>query len=62
MAVGADAEQHQLEADRSRAAADVLELALVFERALLVTALAEDAAAELDLHPGPLERIEQRLP
>ena len=61
MAVGADADQHQLEPDRAGTTADVLELALVFERALLVSALAEDPATELDLHARLLERLEQRL-
>ena len=45
MCVRADPEQHQLEADRAGPTANVLELALVLERRLLVSALAEDAAA-----------------
>ncbi len=49
VAVRPDSDQHQLEADRSWPPADVLELTLVFDRALLVTALTEDAPAELDL-------------
>jgi hypothetical protein len=60
VAVGAHTQQRQLEADRPRAATDVLELTFVFGRPLLEAALAEDPPAVVDVHPGLRQRVQQR--